>query len=241
MKKVVLILIILVSLLLTGCVLDEYLDKMKDEDTNDISVVEEYLPSPISGTTRNWHSEIQNNVTGTTDTSSFTETITDPVTIGEHDYYTITDSREMASRKFCVEDNGIYFLIESTMFPVLGTNPDTPFNTNAMFFDFSGKHVSEYDIVDWGTEIEDYYINYYFKGIFIGYESVVTDKGNNYLCPKFQITYETIFTPKETGDTTHYKRVERYWFAPGIGRIKKTIDIYEESVLTTSEVDMLIE
>ena len=236
MKNKAVQLVIMTVLLLSNCILDE-----KDDNNSDLSIVEDYLPSPISGAVFKWHKETNNYITGTIDTMTYSENITGPVTISGHDYYTITKSNNFETKKFCIEINSIYFLIEENMFPIIGSNPDTPFGYNCKFFDFSVSQGSEYDILDWGTSTDEFVIYYHIKGTFVGYETIETQLSNFYDCPKFQIRHDTKITPNESAEIKNYSRLETYWFAKNIGIIKRVTENYDELNLFETTIEKLIE
>ena len=236
MKNKVVLFIILANLLLFNCIFNE-----KDDNKGDLSIVENYLPSPISGAVFKWYSETYNYITSISDTITFTETISSPETINGHDYYTIVKSNNSETMRFCVETNNIYFLVEENMFPIIGSNPDTPFGYNSKFFDFSASQGDKYDILDWGTTNDEFFINYNFKGEFLGYETVQTQLADFQDCSKFQIQYNTKFTPNESGEVVNYSRIETHWFAPNTGTVKRVIENFNNGKLLDTTNEKLLE
>ena len=127
------------------------------------------------------------------------------------------------------------------MFPEVGNNPNTPFGYNSKIFDFSAVQGNTYDILDWGTENDEYFINYNVKGEFLGYDTAQTPFADFQNCIQFQIQFDTTFTPVGSGDMLKASRIETLWFAPGTGIVKRVIENYYNGILIDTANEELIE
>ena len=234
LKKITILFNIISILLFANCILSE---DVKNDEKDDQSIVENYLPSSLDGSVYKFHAEKYNYLTSISDTLTYTESISGPVNMDGHEYYTIVKSNNSETMRFCVETNNIYFLVEENMFPIVGSNPDTPIGYNSKFFDFSASQGNKYDILDWGTLNDEFFIHYNFKGEFLGYETVETKLADFQDCSKFQIQYNTKFTPFAGGEDVNYSRIETHWFAPNTGTVKRVIENFNNgnSIDTTNE------
>jgi hypothetical protein len=234
MKKNIILFILSLILLFSNCIFDE---DSNDDRKDGQSYAENYLPSSLDGSVYKIQSVKFDNLSSVGDTLIFTASISGPVMMDGHEYYTISSPDVSETLKFCVETNNIYLLVEGNMFPVVGSNPDTPFGYNSKFFDFSVSQGNKYDILDWGTTTDELYILYHFTGEFLGYETVETQLGEFKDCAKFQIQYNNTFTSNEGGLVTNYSRTETYWFAPNTGPVKRVGENFNNGNLldTTTE------
>lgn len=241
MKKIVMLFSITSVLLFANCILSEISENAENDKKDDRLLAEYYLPSSMDGSVYKFHAVKYNYLTSITDSLTYTESISGPVVMDGHEYYTIVKSNNSETMRFCVEINNIYFLVEENMFPVIGSNPDTPFGYNSKFFDFSAPQGDKYDILDWGTTNDEFYINYNFKGEFLGYETVKTQFADFIDCAKFQIQYNNKFTSNFSGEVINYSRIETHWFAPNTGTVKRVLENFDNGNLLDTTNEELIE
>ncbi|MFC1490177.1 hypothetical protein ACFL6K_03110 [Candidatus Latescibacterota bacterium] len=219
MKKIILLSIVSI-LLFANCIFDG--DDNKDDNGNQMSV-ENYLPSTLNGSKFTLHSTKGEAIASVHDTLTYAVTISGPVTMDGHEYYTMVSTDNSETGKFCVEANSIYLCVEEFMFPEVGNNPDTPFGTNVKLIDFSASPGDSYDILEWGTTNDEYHINYTVSGEFVGYETVQTPYADFEDCAKFQIQIDAQLTPVVSGGVINTSHIESLWFAPDTGVVKRSI------------------
>ncbi|MHB9028384.1 MAG: hypothetical protein ACYC9O_06415 [Candidatus Latescibacterota bacterium] len=212
------------SIIVAGCVFSEGEDKDKSGEGG---IAGEYLPKKPVGASFTWKSTETDLEEGSSMVTTSTISISNTETIDGKTYYaSYTDSGKLYNH-FYIEDEGLYFRIDGTMyrfhkeeFPY-----GKPMENDFCFFSFDTSQGVERTVMDWGSTTDSTYVNYIIKEMYLGAASTTVPAGQFTDCRQYQIKPSLTFTPKITGDIIRHSRGETHWFAKGIGPVRREIDV----------------
>ncbi len=231
MKRFIILFFSCVLVLNVQCIIDTNSNKTKNNPDNSGNDIHTYLSPSLTGLVSTWQMKSYDATDSLTNSLTFIKTITGPVVLDGHNYYTIHYSIPGTfTDRFSVELNSIYFQVQEHMFDgrILGTAQSTPLGTDVAFFNFSGTPGVMAHISEGGTMTDDLYVNFDIQSMLQTHETVTTPLGTFDNCPTFQLKFTVTHTPKVTGDTHHYDRIETHWFGKGTGPVKKTAEYYAD-------------
>ena len=229
------IVFIILSIVFAGCIFSE------DEKESESGVLD-YLPDSLVGSSFTWRSTKSNPETDSTIVSTYTLTTTGTVNYSNKTYYTGTISGEGKYPQFSVEDNGIYFLVDDTVFGLHegGYPYGKPPVEDYCFFDFSLNRNVKQIVMDWGSQTDSLYINYVITSMYLGQGTVSVPAGVFEDCKQFKLELSLTYTPKISGDTIRLSRTEMHWFGENTGVVRREIMSYYNGTFYDNIVEELI-
>lgn len=234
-------LVLVLSLaLVASCVADDKSDNEKES----VSAAGGYLPAVLSGQSDAWRVTSYDANGSATGSMDYIRQITGPdQQNGNTYYYQTTGLPGDETRRFMVAKDGIMYRADKSMFDgrVIGTTPTDSFSYDYLFYDFTLSTGVSAKVFECGLETENLYVNVDIDALRRGSETVTTPAGTFTDSPVFQLTFSVKYTPKVTGDTHIYKRVEKQWFGKNAGPVKKIAEYYEDGVRTASQVFEMVE
>ncbi len=231
----------LACVLFAGCIADSE-KTVDDGDSGDNSTVNAYLPLPMNGIATVWRTQ-KTFPADQASCSTYTETITGPVTWDGNDVYTLSRSSDTTDpREMYIRDDALFFQVEQSMFGglVIGTSPNRlPFGDFYKLFDFKLPIGAKSTVLDGGTETDNLWCNFWITDERLGTETVVTPMGTFDNCMKFRLVISVRYTPRITGETVTYSTRQTWWFGENTGPLKRISESYRGSTLVESNVSVL--
>ncbi len=238
MKKQICLLFVF-GVVVSGCIISEKGNGEAEDASGDI--IGEYMPGKLIGSSYVWKSTLTDSAGGSvTSTHTINVSKTD-IDDGHTHYLAYYDSGKLYNR-FRIEDDRVYVTADGTIF---GLHDDgypygsTP-NEDYCHFDFGASKGVEQTFLDWGSQTESEYVNYYVKGMYLGPASVTVPAGVFTDCRQFKLMPSIVFTPKLSGNIVSISRVELHWFAKGVGPVKRVMEFWHDGKMNKRITEELV-